>query len=160
MDQHPGSIFAPPRAGHNCDTGVGKPTLTQMPQIQHVYLTEGSQRMAPLKIHLPMGIEAEASPTDGVECKGGVKNCNRRLCEPPLPHILLKVPLEITVGIGRNNWERLMQVMGRNGAYDRTLGFSMWHLCRKTCCMGQRREIFHCELGGPWSDSTIGWPAD
>ena len=42
MDQPPGSLFAPTRAGHNFDTGAGKLTLTQMPQIQHICLTAGS----------------------------------------------------------------------------------------------------------------------
>ena len=100
MDQHPGSLFAPLRAGHNCDAGVGKPTLTQMPQIKHGYLTAGSQRMVPLKRTLPTRIEEEAFLTGGRGGKGGVINYNQRLRDPPLPCILLKVIWEIPVGIG------------------------------------------------------------
>ena len=100
MDQHPGSIFAPPRVERNCDTGVGKPTLTQIPQIQHVYLTAGSQHMAPLKRPFPTGIEEEALPTVGRGGKVGVRNCNQHLRDPPIPCILLKVTWESLVGIG------------------------------------------------------------
>ena len=55
-------FFAPPCAGHNCDTGGGKPTLTHIPQIQHVCLAAGSEHMAPLKIFFLTGIVAEALP--------------------------------------------------------------------------------------------------
>ena len=93
-------VFYQQHAGHNCDTGVGKPTLTQMPQIQHGYLTSGSQHMAYLKRHLPTGIGEEALPTGERGGKVGVINCNHRLQDPPLPHILLKVTWESPVGIG------------------------------------------------------------
>ena len=85
MDQPTVSLFAPPRAGQNCETGGGKPSLTQMPQIQHVCLTAGSNWMAPLKRPLPTGIGAEALPTGGRVGEGGVKNCNHQLQNPLSP---------------------------------------------------------------------------
>ena len=83
-----------------CDNGGGKPTITQMPQIQHVCITLVSQQMEPLKRLFPMGIRAEVSPTGGRGGKGRIRNCNQCLRDPCLPCLFYKINWESPVGIG------------------------------------------------------------
>ena len=64
-DQPPGSLWTPPRAGHNNDTGGGELNVRQVPPLLHVCVTHGPQRPTPRKFRLTQGEVTEVVPPNG-----------------------------------------------------------------------------------------------
>ena len=72
-----------------------------MPQVQHVYETQVTQRMAPRNGLLPQGGGTEAAPTGGGGGAGGDRDENNSIWDPPRLSHLLRLSWDIPLGIGQ-----------------------------------------------------------
>ena len=99
-DQPPGSLFAPPHAGHNSDPGGREPTAPQVPPVLHVCVSQGTKRPA-LDDSLPtIGNGEEAASPVGGGGTGRGRGSDHRPRDTPHPGHLLQVYREISLGGG------------------------------------------------------------
>ena len=98
LDQPPGSIFAPLRAGYKCGPGGEELNLPHMTQLRHVSTAVGPQYKAYRDRTFPPERGAESSLTGRRGGKIGGSNCDKCLCHPPIPRLILQVPWEIPDG--------------------------------------------------------------